>query len=76
MGTGRISSNVNNDNAISKPLGDILVLEQGVRAPVFYGNLLEQTGGHGFLQIPTGILVVLTYISESLRKPSGVYGIM
>ena len=32
------------------------VLEYGVRAPVFYGNLREQTGQNGFPQIPTGSL--------------------
>ena len=32
------------------------VLEYGVRAPVFYGNLREQTGENGFPRKPTGNL--------------------
>ena len=31
-------------------------LEHGVRAPVFYGNVQEQTGENGFPRIPTGSL--------------------
>ena len=31
------------------------VLEYGVRAPVFCGNLREQTAENGFPRIPTGI---------------------
>ena len=35
------------------------VLEYGVRAPVFHGNLREQTGGNGFPRTPTGITPTL-----------------
>ena len=48
-------------------------LEYGVRAPFFYGNLQEKTVFHEYLQ---EAYVVFTDISESLRKPPGVYGIM
>ena len=41
------------------------LLEYGVRAPVFYGNLPEQTGENGFPRIPTGILFVLKEICEN-----------
>ena len=56
-------------------------LEYGVRAPVFYGNLREQTGENGFpririVQEAWFVLTVLTDISESLRKPRGVFGKM
>ena len=49
------------------------VLEYGVRAPVFYGNLREQTGETCFPQKPTGSLFCSC---RNLRKPSGVYGRM
>ena len=32
------------------------ILEYGVRGPVFYGDLREQTGENGFPPIPTGSL--------------------
>ena len=46
-------------------------LEYGVRPPVFYGSLREKTVFHEYLQ---EACCVLTEISESLRKPLGVYG--
>ena len=44
------------------------VLEYGVRAPAFYGNLREQTGESGFPQIPAGILFCFF---RNLRKSPG-----
>ena len=53
------------------------VLEYGVRAPVFYRKLYrskrEKTVFHEYLQESC---FVLAEISESLRKPPGVYGRM
>ena len=49
------------------------VLEYGVRAPVFYWNLREHTGGNGVPRKPTGNMFC-SY--RNLRKPPGVYGIM
>ena len=50
-------------------------LEHGVRAPVFYGNLREQTGENGIPRIPTGSLCCsyrnlrkYSETSESLRE--------
>ena len=43
-------------------------LEYGVRAPVFYGNLLEQTGENSFPRRPTGSLFCYC---TNLRKPPG-----
>ena len=53
--------------------GDKRVLEYGVRAPAFYGNLREQTVFHENL---LEACFVLIEISESLRKPPGDYGRM
>ena len=47
------------------------VLEYGVRAPVFYGNLREQTGESGFLRIPTGILFCSYRNLEKSPETSG-----
>ena len=47
------------------------VLEYGVRAPVFCGNLREKIVFHENLQ---EACFVLTEISQSLRKPPEVYG--
>ena len=53
------------------------VLEYGARAPVLYGSLREQTGENGFPRTPAGnVFLVLTEISEGLRKPPGAYGRM
>ena len=51
------------------------VLEYGVRAPVFFGNLREQTGENCFPRRPTGSLFCsyCTDIFEHLRKPPGGY---
>ena len=46
------------------------VLEYGVQAPVFYGNLREQTGENGFPRIPTGSLFC-SY--RDLRKLPGIH---
>ena len=43
-------------------------LEHGVRAPVFYGNLQEQTGESGFPRKPTGTLFCL------LQKSHEIFG--
>ena len=43
-------------------------------APVFYGNLREQTGDNGFDEYLQEACFVLTEISENLRKTPGVYG--
>ena len=49
-------------------------LSAGLRAPVFYGNLREQTGESGFPRIPTGILfcsyVYTIYVYFYLFVPS------
>ena len=45
-------------------------LEDGVRAPVFYGNLREQAGDNGFPRITTGSSLSCSY--RSLRTPPEV----
>ena len=50
--------------------------EYGVRAPVFYGNLQESTGEKVFHEYLQKACFDLTDISDNLRKPPGVYGIM
>ena len=52
------------------------VLEYGVRAPVFYGNLREETGENGFPRIPTASMFCSCRNLRRLRKPPGVYGRM
>ena len=50
-----------------------IVLEYGVWAPVFFGNLREQTGDQCFPRMPAGSLFC-SY--RNLRKPPGVCGTM
>ena len=66
---GRRPSQMGRSDTVSKR-----GLEYGVRAPVFYGNLREQTRENGFPLKPAGVLFCYFYISESLRKPPGVHG--
>ena len=46
----------------------------GVRAPVFYGNLREQTGQRGLPRVPSGSLCCSYRYLRKYLKPPGVYG--
>ena len=57
---------------LHRPVPAKRTFDYGVRAPVFYGKLREQTGENGFPRIPTGILFLLLQkspnISGNLRE--------